>query len=396
MTAAARTRVGVWGVFGRGNFGNEATLAAFLGRLGGDDYAPVLFCEDPEAASALHNDVPAKRLGAPVVAPPRSRVLRIVKVATNRLGVVTRSIRAVGSVDTVVIAGTGGLERYGSGAFGTPFEIWSLGIGCRLRRRPFVLLDVGVETLPRPMARFFVRGAARAAQYRSYRDEASRQSMLANGARAQRDAVVTDLAFSLSPERSPERGPRTVVVGVMDYWGRDDDHDANALHLDYTTRLTALVRGLGERGWRVRLVGGDNGDLPLAHRIAADATDFAVAVDASTPESLVAEMSAANVVVASRYHTLIMALLAGTPAISIGYSAKHAEILRQLDLPNTHRDIEKFDPAEMISLVETASDEAEQLGPRIDAAVRTARGKLNDQWATVDRTMRSRTERASR
>jgi polysaccharide pyruvyl transferase WcaK-like protein len=395
MTAAARTRVGVWGVFGRGNFGNEATLTAFLGRLDGDVYSPILFCEDPAAASALHDDVPAERLGAPVVAPPRSRVLRIVKVATNRLGVVTRSIRAAGSVDTVVIAGTGGLERYGSGAFGTPFEIWALGVGCRLRRRPFVLLDVGVETLPRPMARFFVRGAARAAQYRSYRDEASRQSMLANGARAHNDAVVTDLAFSLSPARSPERGPRTVVVGVMDYWGRDDDHDATALHLDYAARLTALVRGLGASGWRVRLVGGDDGDLPLAHRIAADAAAFAVAVDASTPEALVAEMSAASVVVASRYHTLIMALLAGTPAISIGYSTKHAEILKQLDLPNTHRDIEQFDPDELLSLIETASDEAEQRGQRIDAAVHAARDRLDDQWDTVDRTMRSRTKRVS-
>ena len=34
--AGSKTRLGIWGVFGRGNFGNEATLTAFLERLDAD------------------------------------------------------------------------------------------------------------------------------------------------------------------------------------------------------------------------------------------------------------------------------------------------------------------------------------------------------------------------
>jgi len=380
-----RVRVGIWGVFGRGNFGNEATLTAFLQRLDPATHEPVLFCEDPEAASALHG-VPARSLGSPVGDLPASRLARIAATASNRLRMITESRRAAGSVDVVVVAGTGGLERLGSGAFGTPFEIWSLARGSRRTRRAFLLLDIGVERLPRRLARYFVRGAARSAVHRSYRDAPSRDGMVASGLRAAaHDPVVTDLAFSLRPERSPLSPDPTVVLGVMDYWGRDDSREDGAtVHERYLTECLALVRELRSRGWRVRLAGGDDGDLVFARRLSDALDDGIPVVEARSPEALVREMSAAHVVIASRYHTVIMALLAGAPVLSIGYSGKHRAILAQLGLPDDGRDIESFAGAEVAEAAIRLAGDRTATTTRIDRAVDEARARLDVQWREVE------------
>ncbi len=377
-----RPRVGVWGVFGRGNFGNEATLAALLGRLRVAGADAILFCEDPGAATSLHG-VPARRLGAPA-ASHGSRLARLWQTGMNRLRLVRGAFEAVGTVDSVVIAGTGGLERYGSGAFGTPFEIWSLGVAARLRGRSFVLLDIGVEYLPRAIARFFVRGAARAASYRSYRDAASRECMVRTGvAAAGDDAVVADLALWLDAPAAEEREPDRVVVGVMDYWGRDSEPDAEAANRRYVASCRELVGDLLAAGWKVDLVGGDEVDLGVARRLAAEAgSDDVGVVEARSPEALTRTMARASVVVGTRFHTLVMALIAQTPIVSVGYGEKHRALLLQLDRPDQHVDVEAFSPAEVAALVSRAAADP-GLRDGIARLVTEARERLDREWVTV-------------
>lgn len=380
-----RIRVGIWGVFGRGNFGNEATLTAFLNRLGSEQYDSVLFCEDPDAATAIHG-IPARRLGAPVDVASASGLRRTVATLANRLRLLTGAIRAARSVGSIVIAGTGGLERYGSGAFGTPYEIWALGVGARISRRPFILLDIGVEVLPRPLARFFVRDAVRSATYRSYRDTASRKSVKDMGVRGtENDPVVTDLAFALQPPRAELRTTPAVSVGVMDYWGRDSSHESSeTVHERYAAKCIELVKALREHGRAVRLVGGDDGDLVFARSLAETLADGIPVVDARSPNELVIELSGSEVVVASRYHTLIMSLLAGTPAVSIGYSEKHRSILLQLGLPEAHYDIESFDPEAVAAAVEEMASNRSEFSTAIEAGVDAARRRLDSQWPDVE------------
>ncbi|GAB3800181.1 polysaccharide pyruvyl transferase family protein [Humibacter antri] len=377
--------MGLWGVFGRGNFGNEALLTAFLQRLDPAEYEPVIFCEDPDAASELHG-IPAVSLGRPVEGRARSGLHRVASAAFNRLHLLRGAFAAARRVDVVIVVGSGGLERYGAGAFGTPFEMWALGFASRLIRRPFILLDIGVEVLPRRLARFFVHGAGRTAAYRSYRDTISRQNMTANGLRsAASDPVVTDLAFGLRPARKPRSPERVVALGVMDYWGRDDSHETSeAVHQAYTAGLLALTRAFQARRYRVRLIGGDDEDLEYAHLLAASLTDSAPVVEARSPEELVAEMSAAHVVVASRYHTVIMGLLAGTPVVSIGYGDKHRAILDQLGVPYEHHDIESFDARDVAEAAVRLASERPALTARIDAAVDAARDRLDAQWHEIE------------
>ena len=65
--------------------------------------------------------------------------------------------------------------------------------------------------------------AARAAHYRSFRDDRARQAMAAMGVDTSRDPVYPDLAFSLPAPDGIAAVPGAVGVGVMEYSGGNDD-----------------------------------------------------------------------------------------------------------------------------------------------------------------------------
>jgi polysaccharide pyruvyl transferase WcaK-like protein len=385
----SRLLVGAWGVFGTGNFGNEATLRAFLDRLDGERYEAVILCERPDAATALHGRR-ARLLGSPAVVVARGRLARTRGVIANRLALLRNAFRVVGELDAVALVGTGGLERYGAGAFGTPFDMWALALAGRALGRPVLLLDVGIEVLPSRFARLFARGVARGSRYRAYRDEQSRANAAAMGMHgAAGDPVVTDLALGLPRPTPVARDGRLIVVGVMDYTGRADQGGEVATR--YRERLAALVGALRRDGSRVRLVGGDEVDLRVAEEIAGRFDDPEVSVArGGTPESLMAAMRAASAVVATRYHTVIMALLAGTPTLSIGYGEKHRAMLRQLGLPALHFDVESFDPEQVAAQTMRLAAQQPDLTPRITAAVDAASDRLDAQWPTVERVLSAR------
>ncbi|MFJ2519894.1 polysaccharide pyruvyl transferase family protein [Cellulosimicrobium cellulans] len=385
-------RVGIWGVFGTGNFGNEALLESLLLRVRGESIRPLVLCEGPDDVRLRH-DVEAMSLGTP--ARTGGRFGGRMRIAGNRLRLLIRAVRTVGTLDSVVVAGSGGFERYGAGSFGPPFEIWALALACRMLRRPFVLLDVGVEVSPRRLARFFASSSGRWSAARSYRDSASRRAMESMGlASTREDPVVADLAFSLVPgDDLPSFDPRAAVVGVMEYNGRDADADEGPAATSYRRRLVELVHLLTDAGWRVVLVGGDDVDLAAARKLRGLPPAVEI-VEARTPEELMAVTGSAAVTVATRFHTVVMSLLARTPVISIGYGEKHRAVLLQLGLDDTHLDVEHFVPTDVLSLVDRTARRREEIVSRIDSGVAAARGRLDAQWPHVSAVLTSRVARA--
>ena len=382
-----RTVVAVCGHFGCGNYGNEATLSAVLARLGRSEYDPIVFCDGPEEAARTHG-VRARRLSA------RTAPHGPVGAAWRLLRQALVSFAACFRVDAVMIAGSGGLERYGSGPFGFPFTIWVLSLGARIARRPFLMVDIGVQELPTALGRFFARKAGRSATYRSFRDDISRNAMVSMGVSAAiADDVIGDLVFGLPPERVPKLGG--VVVGVMDYRRRDAyGSQAVEVHRQYVDRCRRLIESLRRSGHTVRVVGGDDADAVVGRELADQFRDGAVTyLDVSTPHELLAALAEADVAVASRYHTLVMSLLAGTPVIPIGYSAKHVAALHRLGLPTASFDIETFEPVEVALAVEGQLDNRDEVAGRIVSAVETARSRLDAEWLTLHGVLRRRRSR---
>ncbi|MDT8909835.1 polysaccharide pyruvyl transferase family protein [Amycolatopsis sp. PS_44_ISF1] len=358
-------RVGVFGLLGSGNLGNDGSLEAVLGYLRAEhpDATVSAFCGGPAVVSARYG-IEATRLNWYVdeyrtASSPRAVVLK----ALGKLIDIGRTAAWVRRQDVVLVPGMGVLEAtLPLRPWGFPYALCLLSVAGRVLGTKVALVGVGADRITVPATRFLLRQAARLAAYRSYRDELSRTAMAEMGVAVPGDAVYPDLAFSLPVPAVPE-DPRTVGVGVMAYSGSDDDRaEGDRIYRSYVDAMTRFVRHLVELGRPVRLFIGDRIDTEVTDEIrAAVASPLVTAAPSATLEELMTEMAAVGTVVATRYHNVLCALKLGKPTLAIGYARKNDVLMAGMGLGGFCQQARAVDVARLI----TQFEELERRGPQL-------------------------------
>ncbi|MDH2388474.1 polysaccharide pyruvyl transferase family protein [Streptomyces sp. HNM0663] len=341
MTPANETpvRVGVFGLLGSGNLGNDGSLEAVLGYLRAEHPEAVVdaLCGGPEVVAARYR-IPATRLHW--YRGEYRTASRAGAIAGKGLGKLVDAVRTAAWVrrhDVVIVPGMGVLEAtLPLRPWGFPYSLFLLCASGRLFGTRVALVSVGADAIGNRPTRTLVRWSARLAAYRSYRDALSRDAMRAMGVDTARDEVYPDLAFALpTPPASASPGaPGRVCLGVMAFHGGDDDRArAEEIHRRYLDGTIRFVRALVEEGRPVRLLTGDECDAPVVAAI-LEAVDspLVTAAGAASLADLMKETAAADTVVATRYHNLICALKAGTPTLALSYAAKSDALMARMGL----------------------------------------------------------------
>ncbi|MET4659563.1 polysaccharide pyruvyl transferase WcaK-like protein [Streptomyces sp. PvP037] len=332
-------RVGLFGLLGSGNIGNDGSLEAVLGHLRAEHPDAVVdaLCGGPEAVTARYG-IPATRLNW--YRGEYRTASRAGAVAAKGLGKFVDVVRTAAWTrrhDVVIVPGTGVLETtLPLRPWGFPYSLFLLCATGRLFGTRVALVGVGAAAIGNRPTRTLTRWSTRLASYRSYRDTMSRDAMRAMGVDTARDEVYADLVFALPAPRAsePPGPPGTVCVGVMDFHGSNDERDrAEEIHRRYLDGTTRFVRALAGDGRPVRLLTGDELDVPVAGAI-RDAVDSPLVTVARTASlaDLMKEMAAADTVVATRYHNLVCALKVGTPTLAVSYSAKSDTLMAEMGL----------------------------------------------------------------
>lgn len=333
---APPVRVGVFGLLGSGNLGNDGSLEALLVYLREAHPEAVVdaFCGGPEAVTARFG-IAATRLhwytGEYRTA---SRAGAIVAKGAGKVVDVFRTASWVRRHDVVIVPGMGVLEAtLPLRPWGFPYALFLLCASGRVTRTPVALVGVGAAPIGSRPVRALVRWSARLAAHRSYRDGPSRDAMREMGVDTSRDAVHPDLAFALPvPAAGPPSGH--VCVGVMAFHGGNDDRArADEIYRRYLDGTIRIVRALVAEGRPVRLLTGDGVDAPVVAAI-IEAVDSPLVTEAKTASlaDLMKETAAADTVVATRYHNLICALRAGTPTLALSYAAKTEALMSRMGL----------------------------------------------------------------
>lgn len=341
MTSADRTpmRVGVFGLLGSGNLGNDGSLEAVLGYLRAEHPEAVVdaLCGGPEVVTARYG-IPATRLHW--YRGEYRTASRAGAIAAKGLGKAVDAVRTAAWVrrhDVVIVPGMGVLEAtLPLRPWGFPYALFLLCASGRLLRTRVALVGVGAAPIGDRPTRTLVRWSARLAAYRSYRDTQSRDVMRAMGVDTTRDEVHPDLAFALPtpPTGAPSGPPGRVCVGVMDFHGGNDDRArAEEIHRRYLDGTIRFVRALVEEGRPVRLLTGDRCDTAVVAAI-LDAVDspLVTAAGAASLTDLMKEAAAAGTVVAIRYHNLVCAVRTGTPTLAVTYAAKSDALMAEMGL----------------------------------------------------------------
>jgi polysaccharide pyruvyl transferase WcaK-like protein len=359
--AAAAPRVGLWGLLGSGNSGNDASMETVL------DY---LRDAHPRAVVDVMGGGDPRRMHADygVNATPlywyqkddqqKSGVQAGILKALGKGIDVVRTMFWVRRHDAVIVPGAGALEStLPTRPWGFPLALFVLCLSGRLCNTKVALVSVGAETINKRATRLLSDTTARLAFYRSYRDINSWEAMQQRGIDVSRDPVYPDLVFGVATPPYQPGDPQLVGVGVMAYYGGNDDrHRAGEVHSSYVEKMTRFTGWLVDQGYRVRLFGGDSKfDWDVADQILADVQAARPGLPPSTLTAdriasyaeLIRMLSAVGIVVATRYHNVMCALKLCKPTISLGYSPKFVSLMGDMGLADFNQFADSFDVDEL-------------------------------------------------
>jgi polysaccharide pyruvyl transferase WcaK-like protein len=207
--------------------------------------------------------------------------------------------------------------------------------------------------------------------------------------------VYPDLVFGLKVPCADASDPRTVGVGVMAYYGDNDDRrEADELHDRYVTTLKSFVRWLVDGGYRVRLFWGDsNGHIDgivvddILADIATHRPDLdpgaVIAEPCSSPGELMDALARVGTFVGTRYHNVVSALRLSKPSISIGYSAKFDALMADMGLAEFCQPARSVDFDKLTEQFDELQRRAPELRQSLMARNRANTVALNHQFAKL-------------
>ncbi|MFK0243515.1 polysaccharide pyruvyl transferase family protein [Amycolatopsis azurea] len=340
-------RIGLFGLLGSGNLGNDGSFEAVLGYLRTEhpDAAISVMCGGPE--------IVASRYGLETTAlnwyegeyRTVSGPLSVAMKAFGKLVDIVRTTAWVRRQDAVIVPGMGVLEStLPLRPWGFPYALLLLSASGRLVGTKVALVSVGASVSSHRVTRSVIGWAGRLASFRSYRDEPSREAMREMGVDVTEDRVYPDLAFALPAPSEPVL-PRSVGVGVMAYRGGNEDRSRAAdIYESYVDKMTRFVARLVSDGRPVRLFIGDQADRQVVDEIMRELeSPLITAADTSTLDEVMRAMSAVETVVATRYHNVLCALKLAKPTLSIGYASKNEVLMTALGLGEFCQHVKEID-----------------------------------------------------
>jgi colanic acid/amylovoran biosynthesis protein len=223
------------------------------------------------------------------------------------------------------------------------------------------------------------------------------RSLLATKKNRDKVDICPDMTFSLRAEDGscdPVSGkglPRPLILLTLRRWDYPGAKSAAARKKNEERYLSAMEKAcyslFKERGGTLAIVPQVRGPgffendriislklwkklkktIPGKNLLFVDLPDFV------SPHYVMRIFSQADLVLATRFHSAIFALISGVPVISITYQPKSEGIMRMLDLAHFCMDIEETDSARIIGLAKEIFRSREEIKRKIEKGVENFR-----------------------
>lgn len=307
--------------------------------------------------------------------------------------------KIVDRTDAIIISGSNQfLDNFG-GPFAFPYMLWQWTRIASLENRPILIVSVGAGPITSQLSKWFIRTAIRRARFVTFRDAGSIKLLGLNSSESQ---VRPDLAFShrsnfvdvaLKRDRQLENIPvvalNPMAVHAQGYWHEPNDDKYSI----YVKRLTEVVTGFQDSGMEYILVA----NQPRDELVISDVIDACVAngvsrmsieskfYSSNTVAEYLHNLSKADIVVATRFHAIVLALLLARPVVGLCYYRKSAELLAEFSLGQYALDVDKFSPEQVHRGIQNLADHYDEIFSDISARVRMYRECLDEQYIEVSR-----------
>lgn len=306
-----------------------------------------------------------------------------------------QAYRNLKDVDLLLFAGSNQFEDSFGGPFAFPYTLLKWSVIAKFTGARTAFVSVGAGPLNVGLSRFQVRLALTLADYVSLRDAGSQAVLRAIGYRGA-CPVYPDLAHSLTIppsaiDHSGEARPLICInaMPVYDarYWHRTDDGKYKA----YVTHLADFAVMLLREGYPLMFfttqpkdlgVINDVTDLIEARGVENLAERCCVKASRSVAE-LMHNLASGSMMVATRYHGVLLSLLAGKPVLAICYHRKTRELMTDMGQAEYALDFETFDSATAMARFKALEASVSRQATIIRVKEREYREALEHQYADL-------------
>ena len=398
-----RVKISFFGHFGTRNTGNESTLIAILTRLRS------LLPDAAFSCICTHPQVVTRRDGIDAI-PITTRTVRLwdrerpllVRLAKAPVGIAfefgqwIRAFRILKGSTMLIVPGTGLLtDAYVEDW--RPYNIMRWSIAARLRGCKVLFVSVGAGPLYSREGRFFAKTALALASYRSFRDRSSLSCLERIGFRDEHEHIYPDLAFGLPEELLPRNvhpeggGRRVVGLGLMEYAGRYSAEDPSTeTSSEYLRALVELVEWLLARDYDVRLMLGDGDTMViddftalLRERVGAYSPERVSYRQLDTVDEILSAIASTDIVVATRFHNVLLSLLLDKPVIAISFHHKCASLMNEMGLSAYCHDIDHMNASKLIEQFQSLEKHSTETRETIRKGVEAQRRALEEQYSLL-------------
>lgn len=417
-------KIGLIGPFGYGNLGDAAIQEAMIQhiQLCIPDAEIVGFSLNPEDTEARHGikSYPISRMSWKETekgnrsarglgrlrqkfgssSNPKLRNLeRWIARVPIELGLWLNAYRNLEDIDALIVSGGGQLDDYwgGGGPWSHPYTLLKWGLLTKLRRGKFIFISVGAGPIDARLSQLFIKYALSVADYRSFRDQYSRNLIETIGFQ-NNDPVYPDLAHSLIVtqrcriDRQPRKLP-VVGIGPIGYFKREcwPEHD-QAIYSEYLAKMTAFVSWLLEEQYGVVFLPGETHYDQLAIYDLQKALknsgiryrdEQLIETQISSLDDLLHQLSGIDFVVGSRFHTVLLAQLFEKPVLAISYQAKIDSLMADNGQAEYCLSIKNFEPDQLIHLFTSLVNNSQAITYQLSLRIRDYRNALEQQYERI-------------
>jgi polysaccharide pyruvyl transferase WcaK-like protein len=431
MVNKSSTKIAVFGHYGNQNLGDEAIIEAVIQncRMRYPQAEIVCLSIDPQDSAKRHRVAayPIRAGGRQWLAFPRYKddggkpaerglkalikhrlpyIFYLVKIAAwclqlplkivEQIGFARKNYPLVKSLDYLLISGSNQfLDNFG-GAWGFPYTLLFWTVLAKLAGTKVAFISVGAGPLDGRLGQKFVKSAIKLADYYSFRDVGSAELVSRFFPAVNKD-IYPDLAFSLIKEfphsETKSDGGYIPVVGINPMPVYDSRYWPIADPVKYRQYVQAIVEfstWLIERNCEIRFFTTQPKDGNVIVDIQAQLennfpqSNNKVSVVASeTVSELLNHMQQLDLIIATRFHGVLLSLFLEKPVVAICYGQKTFDLMADCGLGEVACDLDSIGSEELCHCFQEIQSGSDQIHTRLSDRNRLYVKCLTEQYDRV-------------
>lgn len=397
-------KIVLFGFFGSGNIGNDTSLEAALYHI--KKYQPnaniICVCTGPDEVTRRFGIQAQPMSGQGADKPDskgfHSRIKRFWSRLVDEISFWVQKPQWFAAGDQFIVVGSGGVDDYGvRRPWHRPYVLYKWCQTAKMGGAQVVFLSVGAGPIRNRVSKFLMLKALRMADYRSFRDVAAFNYLHSVGYDTSGDRLYPDLVFSLPKTSLPtpkvsSSAPVVVGLGLINYYGHQYSPGVGErIYQEYIAKIRHFASWLLREGFVIRVLSGDVSDTWPAQ----DLVDFVhtegeakwreklIVPEITNANELFNQIAQTDLVVASRFHNVLCALMLERPVISLSYHEKNDALMREMGLEDYCQHIEHFTNERLVQQFSSCVHEIDQIVRRIHNQLDNYRNLLDEQYKTL-------------